>query len=170
MSYYIVFGSIKRPADFMGGKRLDWSNPPVGVYEAATPADACQAAASDQGQMATYFAVEGTPWGVDMVEAPARQLGRSASPQERMADHLDRIERLDEQRRELEHRQLVEARQRAGRGPHEPTREERIAAAEAKSAQMEREAGLDEYADPLDGERIDQGYVGPRESAYGEEH
>lgn len=102
MNYYIVFGSIKRPADFMGGKRLDWSNPPVGVYEAETAADACQAAASDEGQMATYFAVEGTPWGVDLLDVPARQLGRTANANDRIAEHLDRIERLDEQRRELE--------------------------------------------------------------------
>lgn len=128
MSYYIVFGSIKRPADFMGGKRLDWNQPPVGVYEAATPQDACQAAASDQGQMATYIAVEGTPWGIDLMDAPARQLGKTLNANERMADHLDRIDRLEEQRRELEQRK---------------TREERIRAAEAKSAEMEREAGIE---------------------------
>lgn len=136
MSFYIVFGSIKRPSDFMGGKRLDWGQPPIGVYEAATAGDACQAAASDAGSMATYFAVEGTPWGVDLNPAPARQLGSVASPMERIADHLTSINRLEDQRRELEAIKQHEDR-------HERlTPAERVARAEAVSAEMEREAGI----------------------------
>lgn len=102
MAFYIVFGSQKRPTDFMGGKALDWGQPPIGVYSADSAEKACQAAAKDHGQMATYFAVEGTPWGIDMMEAPATQLGRTDSPMDRMAKHLDRIEELDRQRAQLE--------------------------------------------------------------------
>jgi hypothetical protein len=131
--FYIVFGSIKRPADLMGGKKLDWGQPPVGVYEADTPEQACQAAASDQGMMATYCAVECTPWGIDLMDAPARQLGRTLSPNERIAQHLDAVDKLEQQRQQLE-----------AQRHREPTREERIAAAEARSAEIEHEAGLDE--------------------------
>lgn len=102
MGFYLVFGSVKRPSDYMGGKHLDWGQPPIGVYEADDAALACQSAARDNGQMATYFAIEGTPWGVDLLPTPAHQLGRSDSPMERMAAHLDRLEELDEQRRQLE--------------------------------------------------------------------
>lgn len=132
-SFYIVFGSIKRPADFFGGKVLDWSQPPIGVYQASTPEEACQAAARDHGQMATYFAVSGTPWGVDMMEAPARQLGRTENSQDRLNRILDRMDKNDELIEELKkqgHRQLTPA--------------ERVAVAEARSAEMEREAGLDD--------------------------
>lgn len=164
MAYYIVFGSVKRPADFVGGKRLDWGQPPVGVYEADSPSDACQAAASDQGMMSTYFAVEGYAWGVDLHTAPARQLGRVANPSERLADQLDRIERLEQQKQELEARARIEAAERK----RQPTREERIAAAEAESARMEREAGLDEPVE-TDFTELRASAV-PRESPYGEEH
>ena len=131
--FYIVFGSIKRPADFFGGKVLDWSQPPIGVYQAATPEQACQAAASDHGQMATYFAVGGTPWGVDMMETPARQLGRSENSQDRLNRILDRMDKND---------QLIEELKK--QRPRELTPAERVAAAEERSRQMEREAGLDD--------------------------
>jgi hypothetical protein len=129
--FYIVFGSIKRPSDFFGGKSLDWSQPPIGVYQADTPEEACQAAARDHGQMATYFAVGGTPWGVDLIEAPARQLGRTENSQDRMNRILDRMEKNDALIDELKKQ-----------GPRELTPAERVAAAEARSAEMEQEAGI----------------------------
>lgn len=133
--FYIVFGSIRRPTDFLGGKALDWSQPPIGVYQAETAEQACIAAAKDHGTMATYFAVPGTPWGLDMVEAPAKQLGRQVSSQERLADALDKAER-----RAAETDRLVQLLEKEkGR---ELTREERIAAAERRSEGMEREAGI----------------------------
>ena len=99
MPFYLVFGSIKRPVDFLGGKALDWGQPPIGVYQADTAEQACMAAASDNGQMATYFAVEGTPWGVDLIDVPARQLGRSKSGTDALNDRigqvLDRMEAND---------------------------------------------------------------------------
>lgn len=134
MSFYLVFGSIKRPIGFMGEKALDWGQPPIGVYNAPTPEVACQAAARDNGTMATYFAVEGTPWGVDLYEAPAKQLGRTEGPNERMSRILDRMEANDKLLAELT---------KGERDPKNLTREERIALAEERSAEMEREAGLD---------------------------
>src|SRR5690242_5190079 len=134
MNYYLVFGSIRRPTDFMGGKALDWGQPPIGVYQADSPENACMAAAKDHGQMATYFAVEGIPWGVDMVEAPARQLGKSVSGNDRLAALLERMEENDRKAQAL----LEKESQK-----RELSREERIAAAEARSREMEREAGLD---------------------------
>lgn len=139
-TFYIVFGSTRRPADFFGGKVLDWSQPPIGVYQAGSPEEACQAAAKDHGQMATYFAVGGTPWGVDMMEAPAQQLGRTENSQDRLNRILDRMEQNDKLIEQLQHQRQIEQE-------HEPTsaelaRAERIAAAEARSAEMEREAGI----------------------------
>lgn len=131
--FYIVFGSVRRPADFFGGKVLDWSQPPIGVYQAEDAETACIAAAKDNGQMATYFAVPGIPWGVDMVEAPAKQLGRTESSQDRMNRILDRMDANDKLIDELKKQK-----------PRALTPAERLAAAEARSAEMEREAGLDD--------------------------
>ena len=103
MNYYLVFGSIKRPRGFMGGQFLDWSQPPVGVYKAETAEQACQAAAKDHGQMATYFAIEGYAWGIDMMEVPnTAQLGRSETPEERMTRVLDRMEETDKRIAQLQ--------------------------------------------------------------------
>lgn len=140
-NFYIVFGSIKRPSDFFGGKALDWSQPPIGVYQADAPEQACQAAARDHGQMATYFAVGGTPWGVDMMEAPAQQLGRTENSQDRLNRILDRMDAND---------RLVEELKK--QGPRELTPAERVAAAEARSAEMEREVGIGDDDDDHDDE------------------
>ena len=109
--FYLVFGSLKRPRGFMGGTFLDWSQPPIGVYQATTAEEACQAAAKDHGQMATYFAVAGTPWGIDMMEAPARQLGRSANAEERMAQILDKMDENNQRIQELEAKRERERQQ-----------------------------------------------------------
>lgn len=103
MKFYLVFGSKKRPADLIGGKKLDWGQPPVGIYYADDPDDACLAAAKEVGEMGTYFAVEGSPWGLDMVENPATVLlGHDDGPSARMARVLDRMEETDRKIRELE--------------------------------------------------------------------
>lgn len=128
MNFYIVFGSTRRPTDFMGGKHLDWGQPPIGVYRAEDATDACIVAAKDYGQMATYFAVEGMPWGVDMAEASAQELGRTVNPNERLTEALNRAEK-----------RVAETNKRAA---ELQTRKDRLAAAEAKSAEMEREAGI----------------------------
>lgn len=133
--FYIVFGSIRRPTDFLGGKALDWSQPPIGVYQAENAEQACIAAAKDNGTMATYFAVAGTPWGIDMVDAPARQLGKQESSQDRLA----RVLEMQEERMAANDR-LIKQLEKAGH--RELTPEERVAAAEAVSGVMERNAGL----------------------------
>lgn len=114
MNWYLVFGSTKRPANFVGGRKLDWGQPPIGVYQAETPEIACQAAAQDHGSVATMFAVEGTPWGLDMMDrAPAAQLGNTGNILDRMKSHLDRIDEIEAQRQQLEagqYRQLEAGR------------------------------------------------------------
>lgn len=101
MKYYLVFGSVKRPRGFMGGTFLDWGQPPIGVYSGETAKEACHAAAKDSGQMATYFAIEGYPWGIDLMDSSATQLGRSETADERMGRILDRMEANDAAIREL---------------------------------------------------------------------
>lgn len=41
---------------------------PVAIFRCDTAEQACQAAAKKSAMMGTYFAIEGTPWGVDMIE------------------------------------------------------------------------------------------------------
>lgn len=41
---------------------------PISIFRADRAEDACQAAAKKVGSMGTYFAIEGTPWGVDLID------------------------------------------------------------------------------------------------------
>jgi hypothetical protein len=100
VNHYLVFGSSKRPL-MGGGGYLDWSAPPIGVYAAEGPEEACRSAAKDHGSMGTYFAVEGFPWGLELMDTPARQLGRTANVTERLSAHLDRMEELENERTRL---------------------------------------------------------------------
>lgn len=97
MTFFMVWGSDKRPAGFMGGTFLDWSQPPLGVYAGDTPEDACKAAASDRGSLSTFFAVEGFVWGLALMRADAKQLGKEGSPIETLNDRLAAAERRDAQ-------------------------------------------------------------------------
>lgn len=112
MDYYLVFGSIRRPL-IRGGHFLDCSNPPVGVYQAKDAVAACQAAARDNGSMATYFAIPGVPWGVELLPSGATQLGRGQSAEERLASHLDRMEELNQRQKELEAAAAVQEQEKA---------------------------------------------------------
>jgi hypothetical protein len=76
--------------------RLQWLGSPVGVFKAETAEAACRAAAKRTGTMGTFFAVEGTPWGVSMIGSDATELG--VDFEESQSD-LDRLERRT---RELE--------------------------------------------------------------------
>lgn len=100
MNSYLVFGSTKRPV-FGGGHFLDWSEPPIGVYQADDPDEACKAAASDNGTMGTFVAVVCHVWGVEVMPSTARKLGQKATAEERLAAHLDRLAELNEQARQI---------------------------------------------------------------------
>lgn len=69
--FYIVFAarSIQSQDPYHGAPQgvpeLVWSNP-VGVFKADTATQACQAAAKKVGAFGNFFAVEGTPWGLDI--------------------------------------------------------------------------------------------------------
>lgn len=93
MGFYLVFGSIKRPLGG-GGTYLDWSSPdnPIGVYQADDPDDACKLAAQDTSSMGNFFAIEGIPWGIELMAPGGGRFG-SKNPAE---DHINRLmERLD---------------------------------------------------------------------------
>lgn len=96
MAYYLVFGSVKRPL-MGGGKYLDWSSDgPLGVYEAESPDDACKLAAADAANMGTFFAVEGFPWGLELMTPPGSRFGNSDSPMERLTQSLNRLDKIDQ--------------------------------------------------------------------------
>lgn len=97
MTFYMVWGSDKRPAGFMGGTFLDWSQPPLGVYAGETPEDACKAAAADRGSLSTFFAVEGFVWGLALMKAEAKQLGKEGSSIDTLNERLAAAERRDSQ-------------------------------------------------------------------------
>ena len=61
MPHYMIFNSGRRQDG------LRWDNTPVGVFQADDAETACKAAAADCGQLGTFFAVEGYPWGVEML-------------------------------------------------------------------------------------------------------
>lgn len=87
--YYMVFGSRKSPI-WPGGSKLVWSEP-LGVYAAHDPTEACKAAAHDSEAMGTFFAIEGFPWGLELMNVNAKQLGQRDSVDDRMHDILDRL-------------------------------------------------------------------------------
>lgn len=70
----------------------------IAAFHADSGEEACQAAAKKTKKLTTYFAVEGTPWGVDMLEVEGtRELGAE--------DDLQESEK-DRRLRELERRVL----------------------------------------------------------------
>jgi hypothetical protein len=106
--YYMVFGSTKRPL-MGGGSYLDWHDNAIGVYSASEPEEACKAAAQDHGSFGTFFAIEGTVWGLEMLDSTARQLGRKGSPTERLNEHLDALSSVEaEIQRRTEHTKQLE--------------------------------------------------------------
>ena len=73
--YYIVFartvnqpvgGYPGQPQGPVGAPSYNMTVVPT-LFRAESPEKACQAAARKVGGMGTYFAVEGFPWGVDMM-------------------------------------------------------------------------------------------------------
>lgn len=100
--YYIVFGSVKRPLGG-GGSYLDWSSVdnPIGVFEAEAPDQACQLAAAETQSIGNFFAVEGVPWGIDMMTTTGRRFGNRDSAMERLNKRLDQMEDLDNRIAEL---------------------------------------------------------------------
>ena len=84
MPYYIVFGANQQvpSGQAYGGPptnaphTLVWFNAPIGVFRTDTAERACMAAAKKSGAIGTFFAVDGTPWGVELMDVEgATELG-----------------------------------------------------------------------------------------------
>jgi hypothetical protein len=90
MPHFLVFAGRKWE-NVMGRQGITWDI--AGIFHAADADTACLVAAQKQG-VGTTFAVEGTAWGVDTVEADdAQELGVKADPLtrlERMGRNLER--------------------------------------------------------------------------------
>lgn len=70
--YFMVWGKLKTPQEWRAPNMPPAPPPqdafiPCGVFRCETAELACQAAAKKVGQIGTYFAIEGTPWGIDMM-------------------------------------------------------------------------------------------------------
>lgn len=71
--FFIVFGSTRvqdtNPISgrIEGPPVLMWGAP-IGVFQADTAEAACKRAAKKVGYMGNFFAVEGSPWGVELLE------------------------------------------------------------------------------------------------------
>lgn len=96
--YWLVVNKTTRPqATGPRGERLVPDNVTefqfVGIFRADHAEDACKAGARKLGSVGTYFAVEGTPWGVDMIEVEGvTELGEpeTGDEQERRLRALER--------------------------------------------------------------------------------
>lgn len=101
--YYAVLAMIKTEEqvghpgryapEFTKEVHLDWRI--VGVFEAVSAEAACQAAAKKGGQVGSFFAVEGFPWGVELMDADAIEFGTGEQP-------LSRLKQLENRSREME--------------------------------------------------------------------
>jgi hypothetical protein len=65
MPYFMVFEIWQRGEVKKG--ELKTAAGAVAAFHADTGEEACQAAARATKRLTTYFAVEGTPWGVEMI-------------------------------------------------------------------------------------------------------
>lgn len=90
MNAYMVFAGRKWE-NVLGKAGINWTheNSILGVFHAPTAEDACKAAAIKAGFAGTFFAVEGTPWGIDMYESEVEEYG---APKDPAASRLDRLE------------------------------------------------------------------------------
>jgi hypothetical protein len=106
MNYYLVFGMTKTqdeptyvgrsgaggaPHFIQAPPALVWN--PLGVFTAATAEDACKAAAKKAQRFGSFFAVEGYPWGIDLMDTDATEFG---------AEPLTNLQRAENRSRELE--------------------------------------------------------------------
>lgn len=83
MSWYIVFPARKWESPF-GKQGMTWENP-IGVFQADSIEEAFLAAAKKANGLGTFFAVEGTPWGLDMEPDPnVKELGKPLDPMDRL--------------------------------------------------------------------------------------
>lgn len=71
MKYYMVYAMTKHvdPVKMDGSTVNIWT--PTGVYGALSAEAACQAAARATQRVGNFFAVEGFPWGVELLEPDA---------------------------------------------------------------------------------------------------
>lgn len=104
MNYYMVFGSEKVQNYINGETKLHWSERPIGVYSGETAEEACKAAARDANGFGTFFAVEGFPWGVELLTQTARRLGSTPSVQELLMERFNRLDATDQKIAELTER------------------------------------------------------------------
>jgi hypothetical protein len=87
--HYMVFAAGRRylpghaaQAPAMPPIGLVWDSSPIGVFSADSAERACQAAARKHGAAGTFFAIEGYPWGLEMVEVEGvTELGNETDPQ-----------------------------------------------------------------------------------------
>jgi hypothetical protein len=107
--YYLVMAMTKTPPpqsgvlagyDQQGNPIYSQAQPQVswevaGVFEAETAEQACKAAAKKSQRFGSFFAVEGFPWGIDLIETDATEFG--VEQQE-----ISRLRQLEVRSREME--------------------------------------------------------------------
>ncbi len=105
MPYFMVFQIEDRARSAPPGVPVDLSLKtfavPLAAFHADTAEEACQAAAAKTKRLTSYFAIEGTPWGIDMLQVEgATEIG--ATPDDEELAETAKERRL----RELERRVL----------------------------------------------------------------
>jgi hypothetical protein len=104
MPHYMIWGAEKRPHGFMGGSFLDWTKPPLGVWEGETAEEACRHCMVENGMMTTFFAVEGLAWGIALMDQDVpKALGRQGTPMEREQSRVTALlERAEERQAKID--------------------------------------------------------------------
>lgn len=110
--YWLVFNKQTTPAAMAGGPNFGGMHAVApeftevkivpAIFRAACAEDACRAAAKKMGAVGTYFAVEGTPWGVEMLDVEGvEELGAEPSETDEKERRIRALERTVLDREDL---------------------------------------------------------------------
>lgn len=94
MPYFLVLECGNRRENAVPGfAKVQTYAAPVAVFKADNGEDACRACAAKTGRLTQYFAVEGVPWGIEMISVEnVEELGAEKTPEN---DHERRMRELE---------------------------------------------------------------------------
>ena len=99
MPYYLVFAIDERTTSTReSAGALKTFAAPLAAFHAEGPTQACHAAAAATKRLTTFFAIEGEPWGIDMIRVDGTsELGAPVEPESDVERRLRELERGNDQ-------------------------------------------------------------------------